>query len=44
MIKKYQHSCNTLDRYEPEINRCTDDLANHYGTVIDAARARNDWK
>lgn len=27
------------DRYEPEINRCMEDLANHYGTVIVPARA-----
>jgi len=27
------------DRYEPEINRCMEDLANHYGTVIIPARA-----
>ncbi|WP_028071698.1 IS21 family transposase, partial [Sphingobacterium thalpophilum] len=27
------------DRYEPEINRCMEDLANHYATVIIPARA-----
>jgi transposase len=27
------------DRYEPEINRCMEDPANHYGTVIVPARA-----
>lgn len=27
------------DRYEPEINRCMEDLANHYATVIITARA-----
>lgn len=28
------------DRYEPEINRCMEDFANHYGTVVVPARAR----
>src|SRR5690606_9253745 len=27
------------DRYEPEINRSMEDLANHYGTVVVPARA-----
>lgn len=26
------------DRYEPQINRCMEDLANHYGTVVVPAR------
>lgn len=26
------------DRYEPDINRCMEDLANHYGTVVVPAR------